>query len=86
MHIRKTSELEELDIELENIIGNLLIAEYQVDKLRSRLADKISSPYSGSMIKDGSVYSFKHNNKWFRLSIKVEQEITEPQKETTELG
>jgi hypothetical protein len=26
---------EERDIELENIIGNLMIAQYQVDKLRS---------------------------------------------------
>ena len=28
---------EQRDIELENIIGNLMIAQYQVDKLRSRL-------------------------------------------------
>jgi hypothetical protein len=29
------------DIELENIAGNLLIAEYQVDKLRTRLSDMV---------------------------------------------
>ena len=29
------------DIELENIIGNLMIAEYQVDKLQSRLSEGV---------------------------------------------
>ena len=32
---------EKRDQELENIVGNLLIAEYQVDKLRTRLADLV---------------------------------------------
>jgi hypothetical protein len=31
------------DIELENIVGNLMIAQYQVDRLRSRLSDNIGS-------------------------------------------
>jgi hypothetical protein len=30
---------EKRDLELENIVGNLLIAEYQVEKLQTRLAD-----------------------------------------------
>jgi hypothetical protein len=29
------------DLELENIAGNLMIAEYQVDKLRQRLSQQI---------------------------------------------
>jgi hypothetical protein len=29
------------DIEFENIAGNLLKAEYQVDKLRTRLSDMV---------------------------------------------
>ncbi len=33
---------EKRDLELENIVGNLLIAEYQVDRLRTRLADLVS--------------------------------------------
>ena len=28
---------EKRDLELENIVGNLLVAEYQVDRLRPRL-------------------------------------------------
>jgi len=34
-------ELEERDIEQENIVGNLMIAEYQVEKLRGRVTEKI---------------------------------------------
>ena len=84
MQIRKASELDERDFELENIVGNLLIAEYQVDKLRNRLVDKISSPYSGAVIRDGSIFSFRHNNnKWYRLSVKVEQESSEPPKDNS---
>jgi hypothetical protein len=32
---------EERDLELENIVGNLMIAQFQVDKLRSRLGERI---------------------------------------------
>ena len=34
---------EKRDLELENIVGNLLVAEYQVDRLRTRLNDLINS-------------------------------------------
>ena len=33
------------DIELENIVGNLLIAEYQVERLRDRVVSRIDSMY-----------------------------------------
>jgi hypothetical protein len=32
---------EKRDLDLENIVGNLFIAEYQVDKLQTRLADLV---------------------------------------------
>jgi hypothetical protein len=32
---------EKRDLELENVVGNLRIATYQVDKLRMRLADLV---------------------------------------------
>ncbi len=38
---KQSEQDEERDLELENIAGNLLIAEYQVHKLRTRLADPI---------------------------------------------
>jgi hypothetical protein len=68
------SESDERDIELENIIGNLLIAEYQVDKLRHRLAEKISPSYSSGQAKDNSAYSFKVGSKWYRVSVKIEEQ------------
>ena len=61
---------EQRDLELENIIGNLMIAQYQVDKLRSRLSDTING--FGSMSnKKASVHVFKHNEKWYKISTKV---------------
>ena len=68
------SETDERDIELENIIGNLLIAEYQVDKLRNRLVEKVAPAHSGSRAKDHSAYNFKSGAKWYRISIKIEEE------------
>jgi hypothetical protein len=69
-----TPETEERDIELENIIGNLMIAEYQVDKLRNRLVEKISPSYSSGEAKDHSAYSFKVGSKWYRVSVKIEEQ------------
>jgi len=37
---REQEEVEERDIELENVVGNLMIAQYQVDRLRSSFCDK----------------------------------------------
>ena len=38
---------EERDFELENVVGNLMIAQYQVDRLRSRLSERIAGYGSG---------------------------------------
>jgi hypothetical protein len=65
---------EQRDLELENIIGNLMIAQYQVDKLRSRLSERISG-YGSISNKKGSVNVFKHNGKWYKVSTKVEEVI-----------
>jgi hypothetical protein len=32
---------EKRDLELKNLVGNLLTAEYQVEKLRTRVADLV---------------------------------------------
>ena len=63
---------EERDMELENIVGNMMIAQYQVDKLRSRLSERISG-YGSISYKKGSVHVFKHNEKWYKVSTKVEE-------------
>jgi hypothetical protein len=53
---------EKRDLELENIVGNLMIAQYQVDKLRSRLTERIDE-YGSLSNKKASMHVFKHNDK-----------------------
>jgi hypothetical protein len=60
------------DIELENVIGNLMIAEYQVDKLQSRLSERVGGLGSGSNKKSSS-FVFKKNDKWYRVMLSVEE-------------
>lgn len=47
-----------------------MIAQYQVDRLRSRLSDKIDS--SGTN-KKGSTQTFKHGNKWYKITLKLDK-------------
>ena len=72
----KHTEEGKRDIELENIIANLLIAEYQVDKLRTRLDDLVSG-YRSYRLSTGdnkiSTPVFKHNNKWYKISLGIEK-------------
>jgi len=63
---------EERDIELENILGNLMIAEYQVDKLRTRVTEKIAK-YGYADDKKVSTHMFKHDGRWIKISVKVEE-------------
>jgi hypothetical protein len=65
------------DIELENVVGNLLIAEYQVEKLKDRLVDKVGGRYTRLADKKQSIYIFKSNDSWVRISINVEKIATE---------
>ena len=62
------------DLELENIAGNLMIAQYQVDKLRYRLSQQIRDiGYRSFASKKTSAHTFKYDGKWYKLSIKVEE-------------
>jgi hypothetical protein len=81
-------EKEERDIELENIVGNLMIAEYQVDRLRTRLGDRTRGsssfgPGTGTN-KKVSTHVFKHNNKWYKISLKIEELIVDRRVDTKE--
>jgi hypothetical protein len=54
-------------------MGNLLIAEYQVDKLQTRLANLVYS-YRPRMSDDkASTHAFKHNNKWYQISLRIDE-------------
>ena len=63
---------EDRDMELENIVGNLMIAQYQVDKLRSRLSERVGG-YGSANNKKGSAHIFKHNDKWYKVVVRVDE-------------
>jgi hypothetical protein len=70
----KLSEEDEgRDLELENLVGNLLIAEYQADRLRTRLSDIINRYRPQIKNNKASSHVFKHNDKWYRLSLKIDE-------------
>ena len=64
---------EERDLEFENLVGNLLIAEYQVDRLRTRLADLVDGYRPQMKNNKASTHVFKHNNKWYKLSLRIDE-------------
>jgi hypothetical protein len=71
---RSESEGEEKrDLELENIVGNLLVAEYQVDRLRTRLNDLIDGYRPHIKNNKTSTHVFKHYNKWYKLSLRIDE-------------
>ena len=71
---------EKRDLELENIVGNLLIAEYQVYRLWNRLADVVNGYRPQLMMNNASTHVFKHNNKWYKLSLRIEETNASPGK------
>jgi hypothetical protein len=54
---------EERDRELENVVGKLMIAEYQVAKLRDRLLERIGDRIPHGSRKGASTYMFKNYDK-----------------------
>jgi len=76
MQTRKNAQApdidEERDLELENILGNLMIAQYQVDKLRSRLGERVGG-YGSASNKKASAHIFKHNDKWYKVTLRVDE-------------
>jgi hypothetical protein len=82
---REQSEEGKRDLELENIVGNLLIAEYQVDRLRTRLSDIVNG-YRPQMMKKSntSTHVFKYNNKWYKLALRIDETDVTPAKDISE--
>ncbi len=75
-------EAQTRDIELENIVGNLLIAEYQVEKLKDRLVDKVGGRYTRLTDKKQSVHVFKSNDSWIKVTLNIEKIATEKAHDT----
>ena len=82
MQSRNNKRVEEdRDLELENIVGNLLIAEYQVDKLRTRLADLIDGFRPKMRFNKVSTQVFKHNDKWYKISLRIDETNITPSRD-----
>ena len=80
----KQSEDEGRDLELENLVGNLLIAEYQVDRLRTRLSDIINRYRPQIKNNKASSHVFKHNDKWYKLSLRIDETDVTPTRGVSE--
>jgi hypothetical protein len=50
-----------------------MIAEYQVDRLRTRVAEKITGRYLDVPDKKISRHVFKHDDRWFKISVKAQE-------------
>jgi len=60
------------DQELENIIGNLLVATIQTEKLQGRLVDMMTH-YDGETPtnRTSSTYPFVYDGKLYRVEVKI---------------
>ena len=81
---KKQAAEEKRDLDLENIVGNLFIAEYQAEKLRTRLADLVYGYRPKMSNNKASTQISKHNNKWYKLSLRVDEVNVTPAKEIIE--
>jgi hypothetical protein len=63
------TKLEKRDIELENLVGNLLIAEYQVERLKDRVSERLGAHDRAKI----SQNLFKHKNNWYSITINVDR-------------
>jgi hypothetical protein len=67
-------EIEDLrrDFDLEGIVGNMLISQYQAQILKSRLADRLDGWWL-SQVRDrnSSSFSFQKRGRVFKVSLNV---------------
>lgn len=64
---------EKRDLDLENIAGNLFIAEYQVDKLQTRLANLVYGYIPRMSNNKAYIHVFKHNNKKYKIFLRIDE-------------
>ena len=63
------TKLEKRDIELENLVGNLLIRQNQVERLKARVSQNLNTGDRSKI----SQNLFKYKNNWYRITINVDQ-------------
>ena len=59
------TKIEKRDIELENLVGNLLIAQYQVERFSETLSVHDRTKTSQNL--------FKYKNNWYSITINVDR-------------
>lgn len=64
------SMIKEKDPELENINGDLIIAHYQVNKLRILLGDVFGITMDKE---EKSTHVFKYNHKLYKISVSIDK-------------
>ena len=70
------------DLELEKIIGSLLVPENQENKLERIFADRIDPYNLVAFSKEYSEHVFKHEGKSYRISVKVDKVDIKKEKRT----
>lgn len=77
---KKDEPKSDRDTELENLLGNLLVAKYQVMRLEDKLTDRVGNGHPNS------TFMFLHGERWYKVSINIEkQEISnKPEEEDAE--
>jgi hypothetical protein len=70
---KQSGQEKKRDLELENIVGNLLVAEYQVNRLRGRLTDIVSGYRATTKNNKVSTHIFKHNDRWYKISLRIDK-------------
>ena len=79
---RKDEPKKDRDEELENLLGNLLVAKYQVMRLEDKLSNRVSNGH------EDSTFIFKKDNEWYKVSINVrkqEQKKEEEEEKTSDI-
>lgn len=63
------------DLELEAIVGNMLISQYQAHVLKSRIADRLDEWWVLSQDRDrnSSSFTFDRHRKEFKVSLRVSE-------------
>lgn len=63
------------DLELEVIVGNLLISQYQAHVLKSRIVDRLGGWWllSRDRERNSSSFTFNRNGKEFKVSLNVNE-------------
>lgn len=73
----KETKNQNRDLELEAIVGNMLISQYQAHILESRIADRLDEWWVLSQDRDSnsSSFTFDRHGKEFKVSLRVNEFI-----------